>query len=110
MEAAKVYENETCANSLNFDVAQSCKFAYLFSTPTIFLMGRPVEKGAEYNLITDISHEFSNPDCWWIHLAAGDLSEFLKYEPFLLPWFGWERNNKPRYWRRKEIIRWLKHS
>ena len=106
--AAQVYENEHCVNSFDLDVATYCKFGYVICTPQVFLMGRPVVKGADYHLLMDCSYRFERPDCWWIFLAAGDMTEFFRHEPFQLPYFGWERKNKPRWWKRKDLIRWLK--
>lgn len=107
LRAAEVYEKEVCKNSFDLDVALYLKFGYVIATPQVFLMGRPVEKGASYQQLMDLTHQFESPDCWWIFLAAGNLKEFFRYEPFPLPYFGWERSNKPRYWKRKDLIRWL---
>lgn len=74
-------------------------------------MGRPVKKDADYDKLTDPGHIFRDPDCWWVYLASGDWRlAFRRFEPYELPWFGWERNNNPRYWTRERLLKHVSRS
>lgn len=104
--AESVYQSEPCARSFMEDLRLHMLHGYVFNTPRLFLMGRSVSKLGDAGSIVDPTVSFNNADCWHIYLAAGDLSEFFKFEPFPLPWFSWERNNKLRFYRRERLT-WL---
>lgn len=100
-----VYAQESCKRDFWTDLHLHLTQGYVFATPEGFVMGRPVERHAEPELIVHPSVEFENPDAWLIYLAAGNgLTQFLKYEPYPLPWYGWERQNKLRWYPRERII------
>ena len=106
-EIAKcVYENEPCARTFMEDLQLHLAHGYVFNTPRLFLMGRPVSRDGDTCDIVCPVVCYSVPDCWMVYLAAGDISEFFKFEPFELQWFCWERNNKLRFYRRERLI-WL---
>ena len=60
---------------------------FVFITPEIFLITRPVRKDADPDLIAS-PHAFYAPDCdcWAIHLEAGDMSKAWPLVPWDLPW------------------------
>lgn len=103
-----MYAREHCIRTFAMDLDLHLQCGYVFSTPEVFVMGRPVRKGAEYVQLTDPAFIFDRVDCWWVYLAAGDLGQMMRFLPYELPWFGWERDNKPRYWRAERIKQWLK--
>ncbi|HYF36780.1 MAG TPA: hypothetical protein VD994_15905 [Prosthecobacter sp.] len=103
--AQQVYQRELCARDFWTDLHLHLTHGYVFSTPTAFLMGRPVERMAPHHQITNPAHHFQSPDAWLVYLAAGDgIREFFRYEPFPLPYFGWERNNKLRFYERNKLL------
>jgi hypothetical protein len=108
--AMLVYATEPCARSFDEDLRRHHLYGYVFSSPSCFIMGRPVEKNAQERLIKDPSVRFYNPDAWLVYLAAGDLAEFFKHEPYPLPWLGWERDNHLRFYRRDNVRRLLKRG
>lgn len=85
--------------------------AYVFSGPGGFIMGRPVRTDALIDEILDPSKQFENPNAWWVWLAAGHgaLAIFLRHEPFPLPYYGFERDHIPRFYRREQLRRYVKH-
>lgn len=101
--AASVYQNEPCQRTFEEDLELHLMFGYVFSSPTMFMMGRAVEKDAPREKIVDPAFKFTNPDTWLIYLAAGDLMEFFSREPYPLPWVGWERDNKLRFYRMEAV-------
>ena len=107
LDAKKVYDLEPCARSFEVDLALHLEFGYVFSTPDAFIMGRPVDKHASYDQIIRPEIEFPSPNAWLIWLAAGAaaIRVFLDREPFPLPYMGWERDNKLRWYDRQQIIR-----
>ena len=62
---------------------------YVFSTPDRLLLAKPVRKE-----IGESDWHPSNPDCWYVHYAAGKntLNWFVAQAPFFLPYMGWMRN------------------
>lgn len=79
---------------------------YVFSTPTAFIMAKPVGKFFEEQ-IQDPWAMF-NPDeydTWLIWLAAGDMAEFFRFCPYPLSWLAWARHDRLRFWRFESIQR-----
>lgn len=97
-QVRKVYETEPCRRSFEEDLHLHLQTGYVFSTPTLFLMGRPVRRKAPTRWIVDPHHVFQNPDAWLIYLAAGNMAEFFEKEPYELPWVGWEKRNVLRFY------------
>lgn len=118
---AAVYLNEPCRNTFQDDLAAHLIGGYVFSTPDLFMMGRSVNSRATYEEITDPCYRFDEGecDCWWVHAAAlrgsddnlreavfqNVLTIFLRLEPYRLPIIGWERDNRPRFYKREILIR-----
>jgi hypothetical protein len=106
VEAAKVYEQERCARTFEDDLFLHLQYGFVFSTPTAFIMGRPVRHDANAAEIKDPTIQFTDPDGWWVYLAAGEsIPLFFEHEPYALPWIGWERKNKPRWYRREGVMK-----
>jgi hypothetical protein len=108
--AMLVYATEPCYRTFQEDLTLHLLHGYVISTPEVFIMGRPVNKDAEHRLITDPTVWFYDPDCWLVHLAAGDINQFFRHEPYQLEWFGWQRANKLRFYNRRNVARMLGHS
>jgi hypothetical protein len=103
--ARAVYASEPCARTFEEDLRLHLKFSYVYSTPDYFIMGRPVAMDSSYKDITDPLVQFSEPDAWWVYLASGDLNSFFTIKPFDLPYVGWERGNKARFYRADRVSR-----
>ena len=97
-KAIEVYDREPGPRSFSDDFALYLTHGYVISTPRCFVMGRPVDSKAplETVLCPWIQHE--NPDCWWIGLMAGDITEAFRFLPGKLKKIGFEKNNKPRFY------------
>jgi len=106
-QAQEAHENDESARSFYEDLLLHFEHGVVISEPEAFIMGRAVQRNAPIEEIFDPTATFKNPDSWWIYLAAGKgaLGIFLRHEPFPLPFFGWERNHKPRFYRREHIIK-----
>ena len=104
-QARAVYARETCARTFDEDLRLHLKFGYVFSTPDLFVMGRPVRKDAGYDQITDPRVQFSEPDTWWVYLASGDIKNLCSLLPYPLSSIGWERDNVLRIYRSDKVIR-----
>lgn len=118
---AAVYLNEPCRNTFQDDLAAHLIGGYVFSTPDLFMMGRAVNSNADYEEITDPNCSFEREDCnaWWVHAAAlrgsydhlreavfqNVLTIFFRFEPHPLPLVGFERDNRPRFYKREILIR-----
>lgn len=103
-EAQLVYQREPCKRDFWTDLHLHLSHGYVFSTPESFIIGRPVSRLARSDEITNPAHIFTDPDAWLVYLASGNsLRVFFRYEPFPLPWIGWERNNKLRWYRTEAI-------
>ena len=64
---------------------------FVLSTPTAFVMGRPIRADSPHELQADPWHVFKEPDCWLVWLAAGDLASIWHLVPYPLPWLAWAR-------------------
>lgn len=69
---------------------------YVFSTPDCFLMARPVRHDADFEDILDPAHIFENPDCWFVHTAAGVLDACFLHLPYWLPLVAFQRARRGR--------------
>lgn len=103
--ARKVYEQEDCRRSFSEDLELHLRYGYVYSTPNSFIMGRAVDRYADSECIVDPSVVFDHPNAWLVYLAAGDMSEFFLRQPFFLPWVGWERENKLRFYKTVHLWR-----
>lgn len=109
--AAAVYESEPCARSFREDLEAHLQNGYVFSTPTAFVMGRPVDSGADPAQIVDPWHGFDPAQCdaWLVYLAAGNIADVLRQEPFALTFYLWERKNVLRRFHAKTVKRLCSH-
>jgi hypothetical protein len=64
------------------------------STPSAFLMARPVNLGADDMLFDDVWTTFTNPDCWHVYLAAGNCRALIEATPYPLPYVSFLRKNR----------------
>ena len=94
-QAASVYQSEPCVRSFKEDLEAHLIHGYVFSTPAAFVMGRPVQHDAPVELIINPWHVFPTEqcDCWLVYLAAGDISEIRKFQPYPQKYIAWERKN-----------------
>jgi hypothetical protein len=97
--AAQVYTREECSASFREDLEAHLLTGYVHSTPTAFVMARPVSVLADESLILDPWHSFprEDQDAWLVWLAAGDLASLLVLFPYQLPLIGWQKRNKLRF-------------
>lgn len=78
--------------SLSQDLSDYLRFGYVFASPGLLLLGRPVKaaNGPEW------AKEGDACDAWYVHLAVGQgaLAWFVQKMPFHLPLLGWKRDFK----------------
>lgn len=68
---------------------------FVFSTPTYFIMGRPI-----------LDDPRALGGAWFCEAASGDTSAMWTILPYPLPWIGWERfDSRLRFHRTSEIRR-----
>lgn len=103
--AAGVYDIEYSPRTFDHDFILHLRHGYVIANERTFLMGRPICKDADSNLIFDPSHKFASPDCWLVWLAAGELQAFFQFMPYYLPWVGWERDNVFRTYPTEKVKR-----
>ncbi len=99
-QAMEIYSREFCKRTFLEDFTLHLTHGYVISLPDRFLMGRPVRKDATYEQLIDITHRFNEPDAWFVWAAAGcHPYHLLKSLPFNLQFIGWERRNRPRFYK-----------
>lgn len=106
--ARAVWLLEPCARPFELDLLLHLRHGYVFSTPRYFIMGRPVKRDAPLEKIVDPTVVFGpEADAWLVYCAAGTegVARFLGCEPYPLPYIGWERGNKLRFYERERLIR-----
>lgn len=94
--AKRVYDTEPCARPFDVDLRYHLDYGYVHATPYVFVMARPVRSTSPARDLLSPWIIFPDPDAWMVWLAAGDLQEMFRLEPFQLPYYVWERNNQLR--------------
>lgn len=99
-KASQVYNREWCKATFREDLEAHLLHGYVHSTPTGFVMARPVDSTADEDLILDPWHEFprEKQNAWLIWLAAGDMAPLLELFPYELPLIGWQKRNRLRWY------------
>jgi hypothetical protein len=87
-QAAQLYERFSCTATFAEHLEWYLQHGYVFSTPQLFLMGRPVELSSFHHEKL-LQHDPAHCDCWYVHLFAGDLSSWTW--PYPLPYLAWHR-------------------
>ncbi len=79
---------------------------YVFSTPTLFVMGRPIDRFDDWPRLKDplVRYPPERENCWWLFLLAGEAREAWRYLPYPLPYIGWERRGKPRFFESRKLF------
>jgi len=95
--AATVYTTEPCARTFRQDLEFYLINGWVISTPSVFVMARPVLSSATQLDITG-QRIFTETDAWLIYLLAGDITEAWRYLPYELPKIILERKNVLRCW------------
>lgn len=110
--AAAVYAREPCARTFREDLEAHLLHGYVWSSPTAFVMARPVNRLAPRELIVNPWHVFAEEevDCWLVYLAAGCRTEIWGACPKWLPFVMWERNNVLRTYYAQRVKRLCTHS
>ena len=104
IEAARVYARETCANTFEHDLFCHLALGYVFSTPDYFIMGRPVNHTAPEHMILDLRCVHDQPDAWLVWLACGKIACFNDIAPFSLPYIGFQKRNKLRFYEADKLL------
>ena len=107
LEARKVYEREPCARAFEQDLDLHFKYGWVYSSPELFVMARPVDRKAAKYLIVNPCMWFLSYDCWHFYLMAGDMSRARRFLPFWLPWVSLERSNVLRFHRADRWFRMI---
>jgi hypothetical protein len=111
-QARAIYEREPCSRTFDEDMALHLAHGFVFSTPSFFIMGRPVPRGAYEDQIVDPAVVFAPElcDCWHVHVLAGDASRAWSILPWPLEWLSYQRNNELRFFPMADMQRILQRS
>ena len=88
-----IYEAKKIAveagNDFEKELAFYLEHGGVISLPDRFIMGRAIQLSLGDEVINP-----PNPDCWYVHYAAGRnaLEWFVAQAPYFLPYMGWTRN------------------
>lgn len=106
-KAAAVYSTEACSRPFREDLEAHLLEGFVFSRPDYFIMGRPVERGADQAQVTDPWYRFTwdKCDCWHVFLFSGNLVRAWGILPWPLPWISFERKNELRFYSLEAIRR-----
>ena len=82
---------------------------YVLSTPDLFICAHPVNRDAAVEFIENPVYVFDieECDCWFVDMAAGDLSKIWDYYPLDLPYAMWNNKGKKYVVDMKKIHRML---
>jgi hypothetical protein len=98
-EARRIYADGKSARTFEHDLILHLDNGYVFSTPEIFVMGRPVRRDAGVECIfnPEIVWPRDECDCWHIYLMAGSGAALVGLMPWWLPWVSMERDGRLRF-------------
>lgn len=92
-QMAKKYAE--CPQEMSFGWYISVHMAqgFVFATPEFFAMGRPVNKDATPERITDPLYVFPREEqnCWYVHACAGSIEKAWGMLPYPLGFVAFER-------------------
>lgn len=113
-EAQAVYLREESTTTFLAELANHLEnpTAWVFKTPTMFCLGRPVASdGLEAEILNSrIIYPRERWDAWFLAVYAGDVTEILRQVPFRLPLYGWQKRNRLRFRSAEDIDRiFLRH-
>ncbi len=101
LEARAVYDKEPCTRSFEEDVCSHLEHGFLYSSPELFIMARPVDRYASEEFILNPDYTFIKPNCWLVWLCAGRIPRIwhaLSLTGLHLPFVGFQRSNRLRYY------------
>jgi hypothetical protein len=107
--ARMVYEREECSRNFeeDFCLHWNNPYAIVHKDDANLAFARPVSINDPYERITDPSYISHRVNAWWVYLLVGDFHFLLSLLPYDLEYIGWERNNKPRFYKLKQLRRWI---
>ena len=106
-QAQAIYAREPCYRTFAEDLELHLRHGWVFSTPQVFAMGRPVTTYGTERQIIDPAHSYEDLsmanmgdliDCWHIHVLAGSLARALPLLPYELPFMSFQRRNVLKIW------------
>ena len=110
-QAREVYNREPCARTFEEDLVAHLENGYVINTPEVFGMFRPVNiDWPEPDILDASRRNCIIGNCWHIWIAAGDLSQFMGFLPYPLPFISFERKNRLRYYRFHQMAEKLSHG
>jgi hypothetical protein len=79
---------------------------YVFSTPEVFAMGRPVRRAAPAAEIfnPEVNWPAGECDCWHLYLIAGSPAAAVRLMPYRLPWLSVERGGGLVFFPLKRVV------
>lgn len=108
--ASSLYRERRIASArFTADISAHYRTGYVINTPQMFLMFRGVRTMATPELISDPGYKFLIPDAWfiWVFAAVSPVTilEILDFQPHQLPYIGWARDDKRRFYNSATIFR-----
>ena len=90
-------EYEGIAGDFTTDLARYLSRGFVYSGDEAFIMARPMEK-VDLHRWSDWRYQTSNPDTWFVFLAAGKnrLNRFQELAPYSLEHIAWHRREDGR--------------
>jgi hypothetical protein len=97
--ARGVYADGKSPRTFEWDLILHFEHGFVFSTPEVFVMGRPVRSSAPAAdiLNPDKNWPRAECDCWHVWLCAGDVRGALRLMPWPLPLASFERGGEVRF-------------
>ena len=111
MEAMALYLKYPQPRTFDDDLMAHLVTGYVISTPDSFIMGRPVDRFASWDKITNPYSKFSKDEAntWLVHIFVGSRRNMLDTLPFPLQWVGWSRRNRPiKYYDFNSLLKHLR--
>ncbi len=107
--AADLYRKIPFDRTFREDMEAYLIKGYVFNTPELFLMARPVSSLAPIEEIADPYRAFNRgeQDTWLVYLCAGSMVSVKKYltdPPYALPKVAWARHHRLRFYRTDSLI------
>ncbi len=93
----EIYAKHGGGRDCAVDIGLHLQHGFVFSTPEVLAMGRPVTRYGHREHLADPSHVYPKgmQNCWLVWMWIGPAQDVLRYLPYRLRWICWARRGKP---------------
>jgi|GEM_PF-7032722 len=108
-EVRRLYAEQPQAQCFKEDLRAHLEHeqGHVFITESLLLMGRAVSQFGSHEQLGDPWFVFDETQCdaWYVWLAVGQMQEILAHAPHPLPWIGFARRRRMKWYEWEKLRR-----